>query len=156
MFNRRMHMGVSLSGLVALAGLAASPRAAAEDVRAAIEAANDTWEAAAARGDSAAVAGLYTTDAQLLPSGSDVVRGTNAIAAFWQAAFDSGVKGVTLTALEVDSCGDAAHEVGKLEIRDADGKLLDHAKYVVVWKKEGGSWKLHRDIWTTSVAPAKN
>ena len=21
------------------------------------------------------------------------------------------------------------------------------ARYLVVWKREGGSWKLHRDIW---------
>jgi hypothetical protein len=25
----------------------------------------------------------------------------------------------------------------------------------VIWKKEGSSWKLHRDIWTTSVVPVK-
>lgn len=23
------------------------------------------------------------------------------------------------------------------------------AKYVVVWKKEDGQWRLHRDIWNT-------
>jgi ketosteroid isomerase-like protein len=27
-----------------------------------------------------------------------------------------------------------------------DGKV-DQARYVVVWKREGGRWKLHRDIW---------
>ena len=26
----------------------------------------------------------------------------------------------------------------------------DSGKYLVVWKNDGGSWKLHRDIWTTS------
>ena len=51
--------------------------------------------------------------------------------------------------------GDTANEVGKLELRDAEGKVLDRAKYVVIWKKEGGSWKLHRDIWTTSVVPVQ-
>ncbi len=101
------------------------------------------------------VAALYTTDAQLLPSQSDFVRGTQAIGQFWQAVFDSGVKGVSLTTVEVESCGNTAHEVGKVELRGADGKILDQAKYVVVWKKDGGSWKLHRDIWTTSVVPAK-
>jgi len=155
MIDRRIHAGMLLVCLVALVSVVASPATGGDDVRAAIEAANDKWEAAAARGDSAAVAGLYTADAQLLPSESGVVRGAKAIAAFWQAAFDSGVKGVSLTAIEVESCGDMAHEVGRLEIRDADGNVLDHAKYVVIWKNEGG-WKLHRDIWTTSVAPAKD
>ena len=68
--------------------------------------------------------------------------------------FDSGVKGVALTTLEVDDLGDTANEAGNLEIRGADGQVLDQAKYVVIWKKEGGSWKLHRDIWNSSVTPA--
>jgi hypothetical protein len=51
--------------------------------------------------------------------------------------------------------GDTAHEVGQYELLDAAGKTLDRGKYVVLWKKEGGRFKLHRDIWTTSMPPAK-
>lgn len=69
--------------------------------------------------------------------------------------FDSGVKDVSLVTLEVESHGDTAYEVGKLELRGADGKVLDRGKYVVIWKKEGTSWKLHRDIWNTSVVPVQ-
>jgi hypothetical protein len=29
--------------------------------------------------------------------------------------------------------------------------MIDEGKYVVVWKRVGGQWKLHRDIWTSSV-----
>jgi uncharacterized protein (TIGR02246 family) len=155
MIYQRVQVRFTLVGLVSLVFLAALPAAGADDVRSAIEAANQKWEAAASRSDGAGVAALYTTDAQLLPSQSDFVRGTQAIGQFWQAVFDSGVKGVSLTTVEVESCGNTAHEVGKVELRGADGKILDQAKYVVVWKKEGGSWKLHRDIWTTSVVPAK-
>ena len=71
------------------------------------------------------------------------------------AAYDAGIKAVSLTTEEAEGHGNTAHEVGKYELRGADGKVLDHGKYVVIWKKEGASWKLHRDIWTTSVAPAK-
>jgi uncharacterized protein (TIGR02246 family) len=153
--DQRVQLRIAVVGMASLVFLAALPAPAADDVRSAIEAANRKWEAAADRGDGAAVAALYTSDAQLLPPKSDFVRGTQAIGRFWQAVFDSGVKGVSLTTLEVESCGDTAHEVGKVELRGADGKILDQAKYVVVWKKEGGSWKLHRDIWTSSVVPAK-
>ena len=146
--------------LWAVAGLAALmfltvPASAADDVRSAIEAANKKWEAAVSRGDGAGAAALYTANGELLPAQSDFVRGTQAIGQFWQAVFDSGVKGVSLTTVEVESCGNTAHEVGTLEIRGANGQVLDHGKYVVVWKKEGDAWKLHRDIWTTSVVPAK-
>jgi uncharacterized protein (TIGR02246 family) len=135
--------------------LSASPVSAADSIRSEIEAANKIFEATFARGDSSGIAALYTDDAQLLPAQSDFVTATRAIAQFWQAVFDSGVKGVTLITLEVEGLGDTANEVGKLELRDADGKVLDRAKYVVIWKKEGGSWKLHRDIWTTSVVPVQ-
>lgn len=138
-----------------IALLGAPPALAAGDVRSEIEAANKLWEAAASRSDGPAVAALYTDSGQLLPPQSDFVTGTEAIGQFWQAVFDSGVKGVSLVTLEVESHGDTAHEVGKLELRDTDGKLLDHGKYVVIWKKQGASWKLHRDIWTTSVVPVQ-
>jgi uncharacterized protein (TIGR02246 family) len=142
-------------GLVSIVMLAASPGLAAEDIRSAIVAANDAWESAAGRSDAAAVAALYTENAQLLPAQSDFVTGIEAIAAFWQGVFDSGVKGASLDTLEVERFGDTVNEVGKFELRDADGKVLDHGKYLVIWKRDGNSWKLHRDIWTTSVVPAE-
>jgi ketosteroid isomerase-like protein len=129
--------------------------AAFGDVRAEIEAANRQFEAEAAKGDGKAVAALYTASGQALPAGSDVVSGTEAIGKFWQGVFDSGVKGVRLKTLEVDSIGDSAHEVGQYELLDAAGKTLDRGKYVVIWKKDGGRFKLHRDIWTTSMPPSK-
>ncbi len=142
-------------GLASIVLLGASPAFAADDVRSAIEAANKKWEAAASRSDGPGVGALYTANGQLLPAQSDFVTGTQAIGQFWQAVFDSGIKGASLVTVEVESHGDTAYEVGKFELRDAGGKVLDHGKYVVIWKKEGTSWKLHRDIWTTSVVPAK-
>jgi uncharacterized protein (TIGR02246 family) len=150
--ERRRRLAI---GFASIALLGASPALAADDIRSEIEAANKMFEAAVSRSDGTGVAALYTDNGQLLPAQSDFVTGTEAIGQFWQAAFDSGVKGVSLVTVEVENHGNTAYEVGKLEILDADGKVLDHAKYVVIWKKEGTSWKLHRDIWTTSVVPAQ-
>lgn len=147
--------GRAALGLVSLVFLGGFPASAAEDVRSAIEAANKKFEAAVARGDGPGTAALYTATAQLLPAQSDFVSGTQAIGQFWQAVYNSGIKGGSLTTVEVEGHGNTAHEVGKYELRGADGTVLDRGKYVVIWKKEGPSWKLHRDIWTTSVVPAK-
>ena len=151
----RSQMGRVMPGVVSLVFLAGLRASAADGVRQAIEAANKKFEAAVSRGDGPGTAALYTAAAQLLPAQSDIVSGTQAIGQFWQAVYNSGIKGATLTTVEVEGHGNTAHEVGKYELRGADGKVLDHGKYVVVWKKEGASWKLHRDIWTTSVVPAK-
>lgn len=148
----------SLKGFGVAAGLAVaaltSP-ARAEDLRLSIEASNKEFEAAASKGDSASLALLYTPDGQLLPVGSDAVSGTKQIQKFWQGILDSGIRGVTLKTLEAEGHATTAHEVGQYELRDAAGKLVDRGKYVVIWKRDGGKWKLHRDIWTTSLPPAK-
>jgi ketosteroid isomerase-like protein len=56
------------------------------------------------------------------------------------------VKEVTLTTADVESAGDLAVETGTVKLVAKDGKLTQ-ARYLVVWKREGGGWKLHRDIW---------
>ena len=95
-------------GFASIALLGASPALAADDVRSEIEAANKTLEAAVSRSDGPRVAALYTDNAQVLPTESDFVTGTEAIGQFWQAAFDSGIKGVSLVTLEVENHGDTA------------------------------------------------
>ena len=152
--SKRFQQTIGLvGGLVLALGLAVPVHA--EDLRAAIEAGNKRFQDAAAKGDGASVAALYTSDAQLLPANSDFVKGTAAIQKFWQGVLDSGIKGATLKTVEVEGHGTLAHEVGQYELRDQAGKTLDKGKYVVIWKKVGAQWKLHRDIWTTSMPPAK-
>ena len=35
-------------------------------------------------------------------------------------------------------------------MKDAKGAKLDNGKYIVVWKKERGRWKLHWDMFSTN------
>ncbi len=120
------------------------------EVRAEIETAYEGFVAAFTQGDAAALAGRYTTDAQLLPPNSDFVTGTDAIKAFWQGVFDMGIKGANLETVEVEAHGETATEIGKYTMFVEGGQVADAGKYVVTWKNEQGTWKLHRDIWNTS------
>jgi uncharacterized protein (TIGR02246 family) len=151
--TRTLTIGLSLAVSVALSMLAPSVHAA--EPRTEIEAVDKQWEAAVSRGDAAAIAALYTATGQLLPSNSEVVTGRAAIQKFWQGFLDSGIRAATLRTLEVEAHGDSAHEVGEYEVRDQAGKVLDRGKYIVIWKREGTSWRLHRDIWTSSQPLAK-
>lgn len=121
-----------------------------------IESANRTFEGTFARGDADGMAALYTEDGQLLPTGSDVISGRFAIAEFWQSAFDAGLARAELTTVELDSAGDVAYEVGRYRLSLPDGQVADEGKYVVLWKREDGRWKLHRDIWNTNNAPPED
>src|ERR1700679_2345174 len=139
--------------VVFLACLWLTPAAFADGVKAAIVAANVQFSAAAAKGDGAALAALYSPDGQVMPAGSDPIRGTAAIQKFWQGALDSGVAAIGLKTIEVFGHGPTATEVGDYELRDKAGKVLDHGKYIVVWRHTDGNWKLLRDMFSTNVAP---
>ena len=49
----------------------------------------------------------------------------------------------------VTGSGDSAQEVGTWVIKAPDGSVAEQGKYIVLWKKEAGTWKLHRDIWNS-------
>ncbi len=152
--SHRSHQRLLATGFTSLLLLAAPATWAEGDVLAEIEAANKVLEGVISRSDGPGMAAHYTENAQVLAPQAEIVTGPEAIGKFWQGVFDSGVKGATLTTLEVEDLGGTVNEVGNLEIRGADGQVLDQAKYIVIWKKDGGAWKLHRDIWNSSVAPA--
>jgi uncharacterized protein (TIGR02246 family) len=142
--------------IVALLYLVGAAAAQPDNVKTAIDRANAAFVAAFAKGDSAAIAAMYSAGGQAFPPNSDVLRTRDAIRKLWQGAMDGGVKSVKLQAIEVESHGpDRAHEVGSYSMMAADGKVVDRGKYLVIWKREGGQWKLHRDIWNTSLPPAK-
>jgi ketosteroid isomerase-like protein len=140
---------------VTLACLCLASAARADSVRTSIEAANAQFSAAAAKGDGEALAALYSTDGQLMPAGSAPIRGTEAIQKFWQGALDSGIATVGLKTIDVFGRAPTATEVGEYELRDKAGKVLDHGKYIVIWRHDGGTWKLLRDMFSTNVPPGK-
>lgn len=125
------------------------------DPRQDIERANSAFSAAYAGGDASALAGMYTDEAKLFPPHGQIVDGREAIQRFWKAAMDSGIKNLNLKTAEVESLGDTVVEAGTATLFGADNKVVDNGKYLVVWKRVGGKWRLHRDCWNSN-DPAKN
>ena len=131
-----------LAALLALQG----NRASADDVRAAVEAGNRAFIAAFLAGDTRAVAELDTEDARVVPPGSPVASGRAEIEAFWRGMIQKGYEDVKLETAEVESAGDLAVEDGTVRLVTADG-TAGESRYIVMWKRVGGRWKVHRDIW---------
>ena len=119
-------------------------------IRGELAAANERMMAAFGRGDAAGVTACYTADGQLLPSHSEVVEGHAAIEQYWGGAMAAGITGIRLETVEATAAGDAAHEVGRYTLRAGDVEV-DRGKYVVIGRREGGAWRLHRDIWNSSM-----
>ena len=79
----------------------------------------------------------------------DLMRAAN-IQAFWQGAFDMGLKEAMLETIDLDEHGDTAIETSRYALTADDGSVADHGTYIVIWKNDGGTWKVHRDIFNTS------
>jgi uncharacterized protein (TIGR02246 family) len=148
-----------LASLVSAVGCsqAAPPAPTADEVRAAIEAQNRAFGDAVRAGDSAAIGELYASDAAVLPPNAAKVTGRAAIADFWGAALAGGLAGVVLTTEEVAYAGgDVATEIGSAVLSAKDGSVVDEGKYIVLWRRDGNTWRLQRDIWNSNraLAPA--
>ena len=108
---------------------------------------NRKFEDAARKGDLDRLASLYTPDAMALPPDGALVRGRDGIKQMWGAiASQIGLKDVALHTLDLELAGDTAHEVGEATLQtERHGTVV--VKFVVVWKRVDGHWRLHRDIW---------
>ena len=145
----------SVLALCAVVILGCGP-AWAETAKEGIEAANQRFEAAFNRGDAAAVAELYTSDAALLPPGEARVDGRPAIELYWKGGIDAGLKDLTLEAQEVTETADGAVEFGRFMLAGpAAGKATGTmaGKYAVLWRRgDGDGWRIHRDMWNDDPA----
>jgi uncharacterized protein (TIGR02246 family) len=119
--------------------------------KASIEKLNDAFTAAFAKGDAAALAAMYTEDASLLPAGAEMVKGRPGIQGFWGEAV-KGLASAKLTTLEVLPLGpEYAEEIGTYALQTrAQPPQTMTGKYVVIWRKVGGDWKLATDIWNSN------
>jgi uncharacterized protein (TIGR02246 family) len=119
-------------------------------IKSEIQKINNGFSEAFRKGNAAQVAAAYTAGAIVLPPKSEMVKGADAIESLWKAVMGMGIKDVKLETMEVEAHDNIAVEVGRYTLYVAEGMKADHGKYVVVWKKVRGTWKLHRDIWNTS------
>lgn len=120
------------------------------DVHNDIRRADDAFEKHFSEGNATGIAELYTSTGMLLPPGGDSMQGKQAIRDFWQGAMNMGIKEAKLDIQEVELQGDTIIEVGRYQLKGASDEVMDWGKYLVIWKQEGGDWKLHKDIWNTS------
>lgn len=138
-----------LSGQTARADSAADVAAIQEQAR--------RFSAAYVRGDAAAMTALYTPDAVIFPERSEAISGTDAIRRYWTLEPGRRITHHRLTATAVVVDGKHAYDHGVYEVAgERDGKAWGPSggKYVVVWRRDTGGWRMQLDMWN-SRPPAK-
>ncbi|CAN5713609.1 hypothetical protein BH23CHL8_BH23CHL8_08820 [soil metagenome] len=105
---------------------------------------NERFMQAVRTADREMMPSLYTTGATILPPNAAAVSGSDAIRDYWHAFFELGIAESRPLTLEVIPMGEYALEVGEFSAFRGDGSLVDRGKIMVLWKHEGGIWRMHR------------
>lgn len=110
------------------------------------------WGDAACKGDLNAVVAFYASDGSAVWPDAPAAHGTAKIRAAWKKSFDQ-IKGLTLKftpeRIDVARGADMATDFGKVSYGQdtPKGHVVTIGKYVVVWKKVNGAWKVLYDCY---------
>ncbi len=104
------------------------------------------------QGDPLKTAAHYTDDAQILPPRHAVIDGKAAITAFFESNIDKYIGFGNQTTWSIVQ-GDVGIEQGTYNVRNVRlGIDAETGKYIRVWKRINGSWKLYRDMFSPDTA----
>jgi ketosteroid isomerase-like protein len=115
-----------------------------------IEAANQEFMAFFAASDSVGLANLYTQDAKLMNTGAPAITGRKNIQSALSGIMKSGISSANLITLEVWGSESLITEEGEVSLF-VNGDEVYQGKYMVLWKKDDGKWKLFRDIFNSNL-----
>jgi len=126
---------------------------ALETAAGAIRRLDEEFMRAAATGDGEAlVDAFYARDAVLLPPNQPAAEGRENIRRVLQGLMDSGVSSIKLETTVTGTAGDLAYGRGHytLSINPPEGApMTDVGKYVVVYRRLGGTWRAVADIFNS-------
>ncbi len=138
-------------GLVIMLIVAASGCAAPQGEHSAeIETLSDDWLAAFEAGDMDGLLSLYSEDARVLPPNAQMMQGHEAVSAVFGGMIAAGLSGA-FERVETVSVGDVGYNVGKYTLTAADGAEADRGKFMEVWRKVGGEWKMTYDMFSSDL-----
>jgi ketosteroid isomerase-like protein len=146
--NRNGMLFGSLVGLILTLNIVVP--AQTSNVRSVIDANEAKFSTFFAKGDVQSVSDLYSSTGKVLPPNGEIIEGRAKIKDFWQSVWESGVKKLETKITEIIGSGNSVSEVGTYTLYGSKNEVLDEGKYIVVWKKEGRSWMMFRDIWNSS------
>jgi uncharacterized protein (TIGR02246 family) len=123
---------------------------------AAIRAADARWLKAAQAHDAAAEAAVYATDGVAYRAHHEPMVGPAAFQAYSEKEYAENPKlavNWTTTSLVVAASGDLAVQTGTVHVTGLGPKGVgeDRSRFVTVWKRVNGDWKVAHDIGSTTM-----
>jgi uncharacterized protein (TIGR02246 family) len=120
----------------------------------------DRWLELVRAKNAAGIAALYAEDGAVMPPNAPIGKGSAAIQQTWASMMATPGFGLTFVPEQilVSSSGDLALDRGtyKLTIAPDGPAQTDTGKYVVVWRKIDGEWKVAADIFNSDLPASES
>ncbi|SDP33042.1 Ketosteroid isomerase homolog [Mucilaginibacter sp. OK268] len=122
-----------------------------QEAKKAIVASNATYFIAIAKNDGS-ILNHYADDACLLPPNSPILCGRAELAKFFKDGYENyGLRGGKFITKNIFGDGrQYVTEEGLWQSFDAQGKVFDDGKFLVLWKKTKKGWKMFRDSFSSN------
>jgi ketosteroid isomerase-like protein len=101
-------------------------------------------------GDYDTLAGFYSEDGKIFPDRAGIIEGRQAIKDRWVLPEGAAILDHQVTPVTINILGEYAYDYGYFEgkSKNVKGDMASwKGKYVIVWKKVAGQWKIYLDIW---------
>ena len=112
---------------------------------------NNQFTKAHITGDTTFLNNIFTQDAKAFPPNSDVVTGRSAIAAVNSQWVNFDIKEFREETTAFYGNEDYLIDEGNYYVRYGKDNTIDKGKYLNVWKKEDGDWKIFTNMWNTNM-----
>jgi ketosteroid isomerase-like protein len=128
-----------------------STNANLEEAKKAIAASNEIYFQAFAKGDSSLFIDRYAKDCWIMPPNAPALCGVDAPREFFKTVYNKlGLRNGKL--ITIDIFGDGVEfvtEEGFWQSFDANNKMFDNGKFLVLWKRTPEGWKMFRDSFSS-------
>jgi ketosteroid isomerase-like protein len=123
-----------------------------EEAKKAIAESNAIYFDSFAKNDSSIFINRYAEDCCILAPNAPAMCGPNTAIEFFKMAYHQfGLRGGKFITQEVFGAGDGyVAETGLWQSINADGKVFDDGKFLVLWKKTPKGWKMFRDSFSSN------
>ncbi len=130
----------------------AQPNNPLEEAKKAIAASNAIYFESFVKNDPSIFIERYADDACILAPNAPQKCGKQAVAEFFNAAYnDYGLRNGKFITTGVYGDGkEYVTEEGIWQSFDAEGKVFDDGKFLVLWKKTTMGWKMYRDSFSSN------
>ncbi|AVR45870.1 hypothetical protein C7S20_11745 [Christiangramia fulva] len=129
---------------------AISANAQSSDLQEEIEETSQKVGEALDNGDFGTFAMYFDDDVTMKMPGHETLKGVDAVVAAHKPMAEQKIK-LVLDTDEVIDLNGYAYESGNYKIQTADGKVVDKGSFGTLWKKENGTWKIFRDMVSTTM-----